>query len=70
MAKKLFTIARSDKKTRRKAIKLLDEKENIIDAFEIFGGKKDNDFENDNWIENQVSFEINANFNDSNNQFQ
>jgi hypothetical protein len=67
MAKKLFTIARSDKKTRKKAIGLLDKEENIIDAFEVFGGKKDNDFDNSNWLQNQASFEINANFNESNN---
>ncbi len=69
MAKKLFTIARSDKKTRSKALELLDKEENIIDAFEVFGGKKDIDFENANWIENQASFEIKANFNESNNLF-
>jgi hypothetical protein len=69
MAKKLFTIARSDKKTRSKALEFLDKKENIIDACEVFGGKKDDDFENANWIENQASFEINANFNESNNLF-
>lgn len=69
MAKKLFTIARSDKKTRSKALELLDKEENIIDACEVFGGKKDEDFDNANWIENQTSFVINANFNESNNLF-
>jgi hypothetical protein len=67
MAKTFFTIARSDKKTRKKAIELLDKEENIIDAFEVFGGRKDDDtFENSNWIEDNASFELKSGFNDSN----
>lgn len=66
MIKKIFTIARGDKKTRKKAIEVLDKQENIIDAEEVFGGKKD-DFEKGGYfIDETVSTQINAFYQDPN----
>ena len=66
MIKKIFTIARADKKTRKKAIEILDKQENMIDAEEVFGGKKE-DFEKGGYfIDETVSTKINAFYQDPN----
>jgi hypothetical protein len=60
MIKKIFTIARNDKKARKKAIEVLGKQENMIDADEVFGGKKE-DFEKGGYfIDETVSTQINA----------
>jgi hypothetical protein len=67
MIKKIFTVARKDKKTRKKAIEILGKQENMIDADEVFGGKRE-DFEKGGYfIDESVSSQINSIYQDPNN---
>ena len=66
MIKKVFSIARSDKKSRKKALEQLNQ-QGLIDADEILGGRKDNDTHEDaHFIREQTSNRINDNFQNSN----
>ncbi|MES2518842.1 MAG: hypothetical protein V4585_12085 [Bacteroidota bacterium] len=62
MIKKIFTIARSDKKTQKKALQQLDEHEGRIDASEILGGKIDNNDKGGFFIRQEVSSQINSSY--------
>jgi hypothetical protein len=66
MIKKIFTVARSDKKTRKKAIEILEKQENMIDADEVFGGKKEGFEKGEYFINESVSTQINANYQEPN----
>jgi hypothetical protein len=66
MIKKIFTVARNDKKSRKKAIEILGKQENMIDADEVFGGKKE-DFEKGGYfIDQTASTQINSAYQDPN----
>ncbi|MEY4538798.1 MAG: hypothetical protein RLZZ306_555 [Bacteroidota bacterium] len=70
MIKKIFTIARSDKKLRKKALSQLNQ-QGLIEANEVLGGKKDSDnsYGNDHFIRDQASNHINDNYQNNNNIF-
>lgn len=69
MIKKIFTIARSDKKSRKKALEQLSQ-HGLIDADEVLGGRKDGDTHgNDHFIRDQASTQINDNYQNSNEIF-
>ena len=53
MIKKIFTIARSDKKSRKKALEQLNQ-QGLINAEEVLGGKKDDENQGNN---QRISFE-------------
>jgi hypothetical protein len=63
MIKQLFTIARSDKKSRKKALEHL-KHQGLIEAGEVLGGKKegDNAYGDDHFIRDQASNHINDNY--------
>lgn len=62
MIKKIFTIAQSDKKSRKKALEQLNQ-QCIIDADEVLGGKKDDGTHGDvHFIRDQTSNHINDNY--------
>lgn len=62
MIKKIFSIARSDKKSRKKALEQLNQ-QGLIDADEVLGGKKDGDAYGDgHFIRDQTSNQINDNY--------
>jgi hypothetical protein len=62
MIKKIFTIARSDKKSRKKALEQLNQ-QGLIDADEVLGGKMDGIINSgDHFIRDQVSNGINDNY--------
>ncbi len=65
--KKIFTIARSDKKSRRKALEKLNQ-EGFIDATEVLGGKQDDGEGGGNpfFIRQEASNQINGIYQDSN----
>ncbi len=69
MFKKFFTIARSDKKSRNKALNQLDEHEGRIDASEVLGGKKEDMNANSSWVKDATSTKINSIFQDPNDIF-
>jgi hypothetical protein len=60
MIKKIFTIARSDKKSQKKALQQLDEHESRIDASEIMGGKTDDIDGGVFFIRQEVSSQMNS----------
>jgi hypothetical protein len=62
MIKKIFTIARSDKKKQKKALQQLDEHEGRIDASEVLGGKTDDINGGVFFIRQEVSSQINASY--------
>jgi hypothetical protein len=66
MLKKIFTVARNDKRTRKKAIEVLGKQENLIDADEVFGGKKEGFEKGEYFINESVSSQINAFYQDPN----
>jgi hypothetical protein len=66
MIKKIFTVARKDKKTRKKAIEILEKQENMIDADEVFGGKKEGFEKGEYFIMESVSSQINSIYQDPN----
>ena len=70
MIKKMFTIARSDKKSRKKALAQLNQ-QGLIDADEVLGGKKDGDntYGDDHFIRDQASNHINDNYQNYNEIF-
>lgn len=69
MIKKIFTIARSDKKSRKKALEQLSQ-QGFIDADEVLGGKKDGStYGNDHFIRDQASNHINDNYQNLNEIF-
>ena len=62
MIKKIFTIARSDKKSRKKALEQLNQ-QGLIDVDEVLGGKTDGVIHSGNhFIKDQVSNGINDNY--------
>jgi hypothetical protein len=62
MIKKIFTIARSDKKSRKSALDQLNQ-QGFIDADEVLGGRMDGINDNSNhFIRDQVSNGINDNY--------
>jgi hypothetical protein len=62
MIKKIFTIARSDKKSRKKALEQLNQ-QGLIDADEVLGGKIDGVLHSgSHFIKDQVSGSINDNY--------
>jgi hypothetical protein len=69
MFKKFFTIARSDKKSRKKALHQLDEHEGRIDASEVLGGRQDDTDVNGSWVKDGASTEFNSIFQDPNDIF-
>ena len=62
MIKKIFTIARSDKKSRKKALDQLDDLEGRIDASEVLGGKLDEDDKGGFFIKIGISSQINSSY--------
>ena len=62
MIKKIFTIARSDKKSRKKALDQLDNLEGRIDASEVLGGKLDEDGKESFFIKIASSSQINSSY--------
>ncbi len=69
MIKKIFSIARSDKKARKKALEQLNQ-QGLIDADEVLGGKKDGDAYGDgHFIRDQTSNHINDNYQNHNDIF-
>lgn len=62
MIKKIFTIARSDKKKQKKALQQLDEDEGRIDASEVLGGKTDDINGGGFFIRQEVSSQINSSY--------
>ena len=69
MIKKIFTIARSDKKSRKKALEQLNQ-QGLIDANEVLGGKKDGGTHGDgHFIRDQTSNRINDNYQNHNDIF-
>lgn len=62
MIKKIFTIARSDKKSRKKALEQLDNLEGRIDASEVLGGKIDEKDKREFFIKIQSSSQINSSY--------
>jgi hypothetical protein len=69
MFKKFFTIARSDKKSRKKALHQLDEHEGRIDASEVLGGKRYGLDMNESFLKDAASTEFNSIFQDPNDIF-
>jgi hypothetical protein len=64
MIKRIFTIARSDKKSRKKALEQLNQ-QGLIDADEVLGGKMDgvvHSGSGNHFIRDQVSNGINDNY--------
>ena len=70
MINKIFTIARSDKKSRKKALAQLNQ-QGMIDADEVLGGKRDEDnsYGDDHFIRDQASNHINDNYQNHNDIF-
>jgi hypothetical protein len=62
MIKKIFTIARSDKKSQKKALEQLDALEGRIDATEILGGKTDKEDKGTLFIRVESSSQINSSY--------
>jgi hypothetical protein len=62
MIKKIFTIARSDKKSRKKALEQLDNIEGRIDALEVLGGRVDKEDKGGFFIRQEVSSQINSSY--------
>ena len=62
MIKKIFTIARGDKKSRKKALEQLDNLEGRIDASEVLGGKIDEKDKREFFIKIQSSSQINSSY--------
>jgi hypothetical protein len=60
MINKIFTIARGDKKARKKALQQLDQDEARIDASEVIGGKNDHDQAGIHFIREQASSQLNV----------
>jgi hypothetical protein len=67
MAKKFFSISKSNKKLRDKTIEQL-EHEGLIDSEEVLGGKQDDGKHNSGsgWIKIEKSNQVNPNFQDDN----
>lgn len=66
MAKKFFSISKSNKKLRDKTIEHL-EHEGLIDSEEVLGGKQgDKENSSGGWIKIEKSNQVNPNFQDDN----
>jgi hypothetical protein len=69
MIKRIFSIARTDKKSRKKALEQLNQ-QGLIDADEVLGGKKDGGtYGDDHFIRDQTSNHINDNYQNPNEIF-
>jgi hypothetical protein len=62
MIKKIFSISKSDKKSRKKALEQLDDLEGRLDASEVLGGKVDEQGKEDFFIKIQSSSQINSSY--------
>jgi hypothetical protein len=69
MIKKIFSIARTDKKSRKKALEKLIE-QGLVDGNEVLGGKKEgNTYGDDHFIRDQTSNHINDKYQNPNEIF-